>query len=56
MSGELWLAEGFTNYYESLILMRAGLMHLDDFAGNAGGHDQHRQLRPGPADSHAPWR
>jgi predicted metalloprotease with PDZ domain len=25
MSGELWLAEGFTQYYESLMLQRAGL-------------------------------
>lgn len=27
-SGELWLAEGFTNYYEALILQRAGLADL----------------------------
>ena len=27
-SGELWLAEGFTNYYGSLILQRAGLADL----------------------------
>jgi predicted metalloprotease with PDZ domain len=30
MSGELWLAEGFTNYYGSLILQRAGLASLAD--------------------------
>ncbi|MDP6582183.1 MAG: PDZ domain-containing protein [Vicinamibacterales bacterium] len=29
-SGELWLAEGFTNYYGSLILQRAGLADLPD--------------------------
>ena len=28
ISGELWLAEGFTNYYEPLILTRAGLMRF----------------------------
>ena len=27
-SGELWLAEGFTNYYGALILQRAGLADL----------------------------
>ena len=29
-SGELWLAEGFTNYYGALILIRAGLAALPD--------------------------
>ena len=29
-SGELWLAEGFTNYYGALILERAGLAALPD--------------------------
>ncbi len=32
MSGELWLAEGFTSYYDGLILMRAGIRDLDGFA------------------------
>ena len=32
MSGELWFAEGFTNYYGPLILKRAGLISLDKFA------------------------
>lgn len=32
MSGELWLAEGFTNYYGHLALQRAGLMPLAEFA------------------------
>jgi len=32
MSGELWLAEGFTNYYGPLALHRAGLTELRDFA------------------------
>ncbi len=32
MSGELWLAEGFTQYYESLMLQRAGLTDVDSTA------------------------
>jgi predicted metalloprotease with PDZ domain len=32
MSGELWLAEGFTNYYGPLALQRAGLTGLPEFA------------------------
>jgi predicted metalloprotease with PDZ domain len=32
MSGELWLAEGVTSYYAGLIMARAGLYSLDDFA------------------------
>ena len=47
MSGELWLAEGFTNYYEWLILKRAGLMHLDGYAGNAAGTINTVTQRPG---------
>ena len=37
MSDDLWLGEGFTSYFDSLIMHRAGLMTLDallaDFAG-----------------------
>ena len=47
MSGELWLAEGFTNYYEWLLLIRAGLMHLDGYAGNAAGTINTVTLGPG---------
>ncbi len=32
-SGELWLAEGFTQYYGSLVLARAGLISAAAFAG-----------------------
>ena len=32
MSGELWLAEGFTSYYGPLIMARAGLMTVDELA------------------------
>jgi len=31
-SGELWLAEGFCNYYGSLVLRRGGLMNDRDYA------------------------
>jgi len=31
MSGELWFAEGFTNYYGPLILKRTGLASFEDF-------------------------
>lgn len=34
MSGELWFAEGFTNYYGLLALKRAKLSSLDDFAAD----------------------
>ena len=36
LSGELWLAEGFTNYYGPLILHRAGLTTLTQFAAETG--------------------
>ncbi len=36
MSGELWFAEGFTNYYGILVLKRAGFRSLDQFAGEMG--------------------
>jgi predicted metalloprotease with PDZ domain len=32
MSGELWFAEGFTSYYTPLILRRAGLTDVADYA------------------------
>ena len=38
MSGELWFAEGFTDYYAPLVLRRAGLMSREEFVtvmGNA---------------------
>jgi predicted metalloprotease with PDZ domain len=36
-SGELWLAEGFTQYYGPLVLKRTGLMDLGAFSATAGG-------------------
>jgi predicted metalloprotease with PDZ domain len=35
-SGELWLAEGFCNYYGSLVLRRSGLMSTSDYARDVG--------------------
>jgi predicted metalloprotease with PDZ domain len=32
MSGDLWLAEGFTSYYGPLIMLRSGLTRIEDFA------------------------
>jgi predicted metalloprotease with PDZ domain len=37
MSGELWLAEGFTNYYGPLVKKRAGLTTLKGFLKDMGG-------------------
>jgi predicted metalloprotease with PDZ domain len=31
MSGELWLAEGFTSYYGPLVLLRSGVSAMSDF-------------------------
>ena len=37
MSGELWLAEGFTSYYDDLFIRRAGIMTLDQYAEALSG-------------------
>ena len=37
MSGELWLAEGFTSYYAPLVMRRAGLYSDADFVREMGG-------------------
>ena len=37
MSGELWLGEGFTNYYEALTMRRAGFTTDAEFAEGLGG-------------------
>ena len=37
VSGELWLGEGFTSYFDDLILHRAGLLPLDGLLGNLAG-------------------
>ena len=35
-SGELWFAEGFTQYYGPLIMHRSGITGIDDFAASLG--------------------
>ncbi len=37
MSGELWLAEGFTSYYTGLILCRAGIISEQDYVEGLSG-------------------
>jgi predicted metalloprotease with PDZ domain len=37
LSGELWLAEGVTSYYDGLIMARTKLFSLDDFARDLSG-------------------
>ena len=37
MSGELWLAEGFTNYYGGLVLRRAGFLTDEEYFRNITG-------------------
>ena len=37
MSGELWLAEGFNQYYGPLTMVRAGLLDFDAFVGSMNG-------------------
>jgi predicted metalloprotease with PDZ domain len=47
MSGELWLAEGFTNYYGPLALQRAGLTSVGQFASGIGTAVNAVITRPG---------
>jgi predicted metalloprotease with PDZ domain len=47
MSGELWLAEGFTSYYGTLALRRAGLTDDTAFARGIGGAANEVINRPG---------
>lgn len=37
MSGELWFAEGFTSYYTPLVIVRAGITGIDDYARSLTG-------------------
>ncbi|CAN5211771.1 M61 family metallopeptidase [soil metagenome] len=37
LSGELWFAEGFTNYYTTLILCRAGFMSAEAYVRSLSG-------------------
>jgi predicted metalloprotease with PDZ domain len=47
MSGELWLAEGFTQYYGPLALSRAGLADLATTAATLGGLIETVTMSPG---------
>jgi predicted metalloprotease with PDZ domain len=47
MSSELWLAEGFTQYYGPLVLQRAGLTTLDATAATFAGNIEAATLEPG---------
>ena len=38
MSAELWFAEGFTDYYDRLLQIRAGVFGIDRFASSLGGN------------------
>ncbi|SHM70194.1 M61 family metallopeptidase [Mucilaginibacter sp. OK098] len=37
MSSELWFAEGFTQYYGELLLVRSGFLKVDDYTGTVAG-------------------
>ena len=47
MSGELWLAEGFTSYYGPLVLLRAGLSEPGDFTDDMASFINRVQMSPG---------
>ena len=47
MSGELWLVEGFTNYYGPLVVLRAGLRQPGDFTDVMASIINHVQMSPG---------
>ena len=47
MSDDLWLGEGFTSYFDSLILYRAGLLPLDGLLGELAGAINAVTLGPG---------
>lgn len=47
MSDDLWLGEGFTSYFDSLILHRAGLLPLEGLLGELAGSINAVTLGPG---------
>jgi predicted metalloprotease with PDZ domain len=53
MSSELWFAEGFTQYYGELILVRAGFHNVDDYTRTLGGLINQILNTPGAAKSSA---
>jgi predicted metalloprotease with PDZ domain len=47
MSGELWLAEGFTSYYGPLVILRASLIDPSDFTAGLASFINRVQMSPG---------
>ena len=47
MSDDLWLGEGFTNYFDSLIQVRSGITSIDTFAGELANVINTVALSPG---------
>jgi len=47
MSDDLWLGEGFTNYFDGLVQERAGFSNLDGFAAELAGVINQVTLGPG---------
>lgn len=47
MSDDLWLGEGFTNYFDSLVQHRAGFSTIDQFGAELAGVINAVQLSPG---------
>lgn len=54
MSNELWFAEGFTQYYGSLILRRAGFQDLDSYCNTLAGMANTVLNMPGATTFSAP--
>ena len=55
MSGELWLAEGFTNYYGAARDRACRDHHTHAVRGAALGRSEHADHEPGASRSPAPW-
>ena len=57
-SGELWFAEGFTSYFDDLVLTRAGIITPEEYADNLTGQLNYVLNSPGRdhrgADRHEP--
>ncbi len=53
MSGELWFAEGFTQYYGELLMKRSGFRTIDDWANTISGLVNTKQNTAG-AKSYSP--
>lgn len=47
MSDDLWLGEGFTNYFDSLVQVRSGITTIDQFAGELANVINTVALSPG---------